>query len=358
MSPVTRIATLALILNAAPGYAQDAVRAASADREWTNVLRLVNPIPSGTSKGRKTPLQLKGEVEMQAVLARQASDRARDFHLRYPEHAKATEARKLEALSGLRGVIEGDVKHQEAVSAVAMVYRKDLRIPPADRLEVALKMEQVGLSRKIKSRTAGNRAAAMEKIADDLKNEFGDLPAIQGFYLESARVAEFSRAAVIAAKIAHSGAASAAAKGEAQAILGRAALVGKALALKLPLLGGGEIDLSQKQDKLTVLVVQSPFSTVGLEPLGKLDNSARKNSQFVFLYLGGTAQEAGAARAKTRIAGRHCHAPIGPVANKTAASLQLQFTRSPFVYVVAKSGVLAGCGSLSEVATLVKEAGK
>jgi hypothetical protein len=330
-----------------------------ADDAWGKVVASFKPPASapGNTMGVKTAEDKKAEIKAQAARSRQTALDARDFRNAYPAHPKAEEARKIEALASIRSVEAGDALGAQSAMALGKTIRDDEKIANADRFEVALAMDRLDLSLKIKERKAAGRVEDRKKVGDKLQQEFGDLPALQNYYVEVARTADPESAAKIAADVTRSPVAPTEAKAKAKIILDRAALVGRSVPLKLAMVDGGSIDLAEQRDKLTVVIAWSPSEASDLSAVKRFEKSLSKDVQIVYLAMGGSASQVNKAKAAAPLAGTHCHAPAGLLARAANDALKLVGSPFPRVYVLNRAGLLVGFGRVEDLPALVVKAG-
>jgi hypothetical protein len=353
-----RNAILIFLLTATGVLAQDAITAAVADREWSAILRLVNHVPNGSRQDRKTAQQVNAESLLHATLSREASQRAREFYLRYPTHAKAAEARKIEALSALAGAGNGDEAFRQHATKIAKDFRENDHISIRDRFDVALKMERSELNNNEKNRGIRNRAEEMEKIAGVLEKDFGELPALQDYYLEVARAFDAQKAAAIARRVERSPFASTTAKAEAEAIGSRGELIGKKLDIRIPLLDGGSINLGGKSPKAAIVVALPIEGASRIESLARLPLDVRQKLRIIYLYMGGTSEGVRKAKSVAPVYGQYCHLPSGSEATRIAKELHLEFANAPYCYAISRAGTVIDCGHVSQIAEIAKVANR
>src|ERR1051326_3562253 len=118
---LTSFAAAAFLLTAVSVHAQNSAKKKSADDDWTDILNLakpvsINPVANGKPKTRE---ELTLQIGLQVDQSKQAAQAARDFYLQHPDHPKAAEARKVEAVAALHGVRDGDINEEQAAAALA-----------------------------------------------------------------------------------------------------------------------------------------------------------------------------------------------------------------------------------------------
>jgi hypothetical protein len=332
---------------------------ALADQEWANVLNVAKPTPltKSVDGSVRKAADVQSEIMQQAVRSREAAQRARQFYLQNPSHPKAAEARKLEALSAIRGVQTGNTSQEQSAVALAKAYRDNRSVPATDRFDVALALDRFELSLKTKARTVPDRPEEWIKVADKLRVEFGELPALYTYYIDIARNADLGIATELARKVVQSSIASAASKAEAQKILDRSALLGKPLPLRVTNVDGGEVNLGEQRDKIT-LVIAWASSAASLEPLKKFAGSLPGNAQVIYVALGGTINRVRSARDALPLPGLNCYAGTGGAVKDAAETLKIKYQKLPYIYVIDRSANIVALGTAQELPILLARAVK
>jgi hypothetical protein len=112
-----------------------------------------------------------------ATAALATADAAKAFYTAYPDHAKANEARRLEALLLLDAVAAGDAQTAARMQSTVQAFRADTSVPSAERAIVAGSYEFQTARERI--HTVDDMAREYEAVARALMKEFPDQP--QGF---------------------------------------------------------------------------------------------------------------------------------------------------------------------------------
>lgn len=333
----------------------------TAEQAWADVTRTLSPVVppvapplSGTS-AKKTAEQKNAEASIQAEQARQLAQSAKDFYQQFPADPKAAQARKVEAVSALRGVKADDSAQETAAVATARAYRTDPAHPAKDRFEVAVAMDRLELSRRIASRSVPSRAAGDKALVEQWRGEFGALPEIDTHAIAAARRADPAIAAALAGPVTRSPVAPPAAKAEARAIQDRAHLLGARLNLTLSLIAGGEFDLRQPVAPVTLLVVWSPKEADSLRDLAIFARGVPKELEIIYFAVGGTVAEAQRAGRSLPTPGKLAHVPAGDAAATAIAALKLR--SAPYLYVLNRAGTLSDFGPVGELPALLTRAG-
>ncbi len=331
---------------------------AAGDQAWAELVAL-NTVPT-VLKIRQgddlTTTDAKAKITRQADQSLVVSKRAHDFYSQFPGHSKAAEARKIEAITSLRAVTDGDTAQEQSALTIAGLVRDSRSAPSSDRFEVALSIERLKYTKQLKSKTARGTSAERVQIGEDLRKEFGDQPGLQKYYLEIARHADTDTASGLATSIVRSAAASAADKAEAQSILNRAALIGKPLNVRVAKPDGREIDLGQQQNKITAVIVWSPADPGNAEALRAVEKTIPSGIQVVYVAVGGTSQQLASAQNRVLGVAGDSYVSTGAAAKSLTAALQLQKAPVPFVYVINRAGKVVACGRLRELPALLSKA--
>lgn len=292
---------------------------------------------------------------LQVAGARSTTEAARAFYTRYPTDARAAEARKMEAIAGLRGVVAGDQAQELAAVAVATAYRVDRGAPAKDRLDVAVAMENQGLALKVRSGLISNRGEEQTKIIRSLRAEFGPLAELDSYAVATARRSDPKTAHALASEVVSSTAVVARDMREAKAIKDRCRLLGQTINLSVPLANGGEINLQEERGHVTIVVVWSPRRPEALDPLSVFGKAFPRGTQVVALALGGTANDAKRIGRTLPVLTKSAYASFGPATKSVGSALKVHI--SPYVYVLNHSGVLTDFGTIDDLPDVLTRAG-
>lgn len=339
------VALLASQLRAQTAPASDAAR------DWSALLTLTQPAVSPTTK---TPVQVEAERPAKALQQRQAAAAAKDFYTKYPTDMNAAAAKKLEATYGLLGVLDGDATHETAAQLVAKTYRDNKTNPVADRFDVAALSERVSSRAKLGGKTFGRTSAELEKIADKLRVEFGDVQPVFNHYAGIARGADAATARRIATNLMQwpSGVAP---RAEAQAMLERDALVGKPLNIRLTRTNSQTLDLAQPLGRKRLLYVWAPQAADTAPPKLTQFAGTLGDMQVVYLLIGVKTVRAQALAAA---------APAGATVCFTEQGLGsplidgLKTRQAPYVYLFSAAGAVTSFGPVSELPNLLAAANR
>jgi hypothetical protein len=321
-----------------------------ADSRWASLQAAVKISPGNSANAAKGSDEQKTQIATLADKSRATAASARDFYTKYPTHAKANEARKIEALAELRGVKSTDETQQKQALTIGKAFRSDHRQSLDARTEVALAMDRLELSEKIRRKAVSDRPVEKEKVADGVRAELGHTAALHAYYVEVSRNADMFTGKRIAQNLLQ-WPTDAKTKKEAQTIVDRSSLLGTRLNLMLPSAETGPVDLAKQSGGVTVLVVWAPAGgEKALKSLEVFRNSIPPGVQFVYLALGGTAKEIATLQSAAPIKGRFCH-QTGPAVSPTLSALKL--TGMPYIYVLNREGKVAGFGPFGELTSLL-----
>ena len=333
-----------------------AARQLAADTAWTNVTALTKTAGnSARNAGPATADIVKNERESRALKYRQVAAGARDFAAQFPEHGKAGEARKVEALAGLKGIIVDDTAQETAAVATAAAFRVNKTNPAPARYEVALALDGRAISKKILGRPWHGHAPMAEAMLDKLRVEFGDRPEIYGGYLALAENADCDNGRDVALKIMQSPAPPWA-KTAARRLLDRYALVRKPLDFPLTTTQGRVTTLAKEAGKLTVVVFYdgktSPAGPAGLHDYPK---NPAPNTRWVYVALGTPPPLAKGAKPLVMPPGTNC---VEPLALKSPLHAQLKLTQLPAVFVLDEAKKLSAYGRIDQLPWLLSGTGR
>lgn len=321
--------------------------------------------------------QTKARAEARTQASRQSAVAAKDFYARFPAHAQAPAARKLEALSGLAGIIVTDPAHETAALKIAGDFRANKAHPISDRYEVAHAVERHVVGRKLGGKHWLSAPFESEKLADRLHGEFGHLPEVYGNYLAIAEHTQCDHSRDLARRILQMPA-PAPVKAAAQRVFDRANLMRKPLDFPLKTTAGAATRLAtlagSGAGKRTVVVfwdgTRNPAGPPGLHPYVQ---KAPANTTWVYVSLGTWSPPSAAAkgnananananaaangksaaptiRASAAPPGTYCVEPLGwrsPVAQ------QLKISSLPFVCVLDDKKALNAFGRIDEIPALL-----
>jgi hypothetical protein len=321
------------------------------DADWTDISGRAKGTPlASATVDAKSPADKKPDVKRQTQNARDVAQNAKDFYTQYPNHPKASDARKLEAISALHGVEDGDPAQEQAALALAKAYRDNRSNRDGDRLDVALAAERVKVSASAKTRRTVPRTSEWEQMADTLRAEFGDQPQLHDYYARLARDGDMFTAKRIATNLSQWKVA-AGVKAEAQTVLDRHALLGRPLNLTATGSDGSTIDFAQLKGSVTVVFLWPGAASPDVQnKLKRFRSSVPPGTNFVYLAIGGDQTKLAAAAANQPIRGRTCAVAAARIKPALDA---LKARDLPYLYVLNAKGLLAGFGPIDEFTNLL-----
>lgn len=145
-----------------------------ANSAWTLVHEQMDKVQKQKDKGGA------GEYRTQVLAAAKAAEQ---FHQKYPNHAKAGEARRFEARQRLAVADPGNWPEYANALQLMRAYRSDQSEPIEARLGIALTMEHREFKRRGLDRLTEKGIREYMAVGDKLRVEFGDEPAVHGWYL-------------------------------------------------------------------------------------------------------------------------------------------------------------------------------
>lgn len=342
-----------LCFSAAVGSAQPS--SARAEEQWANLQADWSALHKAAAPiaGARSQAQHASDVAQKAAQARQVSKTARDFYAQFPTNPSASAAKKIEVLSAIHGAADKNERQEEMALDLAKSYADQKSNPGKDRFEVAVTAERLQVRRRVGGELFENNARELEKIAEKLAGEFGNLPDYYDFYASVARGADMATAQRIASRILK-GPASAAAKGEAKAIMDRAALLGRHLNVKLRDPKGHVVDLGAPSSGPTLLIVWSNFGH-NLPGLAAVEKKLPASTRILYFSPGATLAQINAAKATAPAYAQLCSEPVN---TSGAFSSVLKVRQTPYAFAVNRTGAFVGFGPISEVAELAAIANK
>lgn len=331
-------------------------------------------VPFTRSAAAMAEAQARAVARVQS--ARQTAAAAKAFYTRFPAHAQAPDARKLEALSGLAGITAADQPHEAAALKAAGEFRANRAHPIVDRYEVAHAVERQVIGRKLGGKSWLSSPFESEAMADRLRGEFGHLPQVDANYLAVAQYTPCDHSREVAQRILGMPV-SPSIKAAAQRLVDRGNLIGRPLDFPLTPAAGPPTRLAALAGSTpgvrTLVVfwdaVRSPAGPPGLHPFVQ---KAPPNTQWVYVALGawrpptkaspGNANASAAAanaaaragppaiRASAAPPGTYCVEPLGL---RSTVAAQLKLSSLPFVCVVDDRKRLNAFGRIDEIPALL-----
>jgi len=191
--------------------------------------------------------------ESYKAFAEAGAAKAKDFYTRFPKHAKALEARKMEFGMLTMTVMQmGRTNNLARLEAAEKELLKEPGLTEDERFEI----RSMGVQRAVMGRQSKDPQAALaelEKGARALQKDFPKRPQVFGMLLEVASEAEGEKARALAKEVADSADAPEQVKAAAQGLLRRLDAVGKPVALAFKAVDGREVDLAKLKGKVVLV---------------------------------------------------------------------------------------------------------
>jgi hypothetical protein len=337
--------------NKAPG----GISAGNADDDWAALNALSKSAGAPKRGERSSPANAGSAHERQVAAARSTAAAARAFYTQHPTDARVGEARKLEAVFALRGVVTGDSAQENAAIAIATGYRVDRSVPAKDRMDVALVIENQSLALKLRSGLISDSSEEKRRIIRGLRAEFGPLQELDTYAVATARHSNPRIAHALASEVVSSATASVRDQREAKRIKERSKLLGHTINLSLPLADGGQLDLGAERGHVTIVVVWSPSRPEALDPLAVFERAFPRGTQVIGLALGGTKNDAKRIGHTLPVLTKSAFAPLGATTKSAIEALKVHL--SPYVYVLNREGVLTDFGTIDDLPDVLTRAG-
>lgn len=316
--------------------------ASTADLAWANL----NGEAMGGPGGGMEPvanLDLAARKEAQARHFAATVDLAKDFYTRHPRHAKAVEARKLEAIMLVRAVQSGDTSIEGRMEAVVESFCSDQSIPELQRAEVAGTHAFTGiLRRNLKGKEL---SAAYEDTARRLIVLYPAQPQGYESLLAIAGGNETTKGRSLAQELVQMPA-PATVKQNARLLVDRIDLVGTPLSQVLSDAGAKEAQAALQAGKPTIIYTWASWSP-GSVALGEmLAKRKGATANIIGLNLDQDTAAAGELAKAHKLPGR-LHYDNRSV--QGALAKRLRVNGAPLVYFVDAQGVIRDVRGLDDL---------
>ncbi len=189
-----------------------------------------------------------------AELAGEAADQAKDFYKKFPDHAKAEEARKMEHRLISVSLQLGNTNRQPRLNELEDARLKDPKLPEEERFGLRAR-RVMGAAEQSAGTNKIALAAALEKGSRELQKEFPKLQEVFELFLMSADAhlenGDVEKGRALTKEVAAS--AMGESKETALAQLRKLDRLGQPLQLKFTGLDGKEVDLATLQGKVVLV---------------------------------------------------------------------------------------------------------
>ena len=241
-------AVVATPATSAKAAAPEGDKPPDADKLWKDILKASRPPapPAEWQQKAPTPEEIATWQSGNGKLAAQAAGRAKDFYTRFPDHAKAAEARQIESRMN-------DVAAQLAGAAAPADGKTptDAASPEDERFMLRLREAQHAALKK----EADGKAAVFAEYEAQVRAMQKDFPKHPGIYqvlLDLATNTEGEKSRAFLQEVID-GAPDEGAKDNARAILKRKDMVGNPLDLKFAAVDGRAVDLAKLTGKVVLV---------------------------------------------------------------------------------------------------------
>ena len=323
------------VVSIADPASPESTTAGSADAQWSEIVSLMTPLTPAASASYRDPAVLADFRRQQADRFLLAADKAGAFAAANASHARADEARGIEAKALLQAAMAGDASQQARADGLVTSLRHDGKLAARTRLEL------VALADIVRLRPLGadrdRFTAAHEEAARALIAEFPEEP---GGYERLLRQAENHFDDAAAVRIARDVAQMTAPAGireAARVILERHALAGQSLReIARQALGEGNL-ITAVQDRGIILYTWSS-AVAGSITTGKdLARMAPTEALLVGINVDADTTAAVAVAQAEKLSGEQLYDARG---FDSALAQALKLRRVGEVYVADQKGII------------------
>ena len=237
-------------------FAQDAdvAKAAAGDAAWKELEKVTQPPTPPADWGSRQPT--KEEIakfrDSQRVLAGAAADKAKDFYTRFPDHAKAADARTKERQMLGFAVQLGDTNRVARLQKVDEELLKNPNLSEDERFKLRWEALQRAASAK---RGEGQEAmlTEFESGARTLQKDFPNRSEIYKIWMMLLSNSEGDRAKRVADQLVNDSAAPEQIKEMAKGILKKMEALGKPVQIQFTAMDGRKVDLAKMKGKVVLV---------------------------------------------------------------------------------------------------------
>lgn len=244
-----------MLIASLPLVAQEAAvePASEADKAWAETEQVLKPPvpPAEWRERRPSEDEISQFREQQGKMAAVAAGRAQAFYEKYPDHAKAEEAREQELKLIQVAVQIGNAEAGDRLAELEEAKLNDPNLPEDERFQLRMSSMQ----RAAVEEGDGDRdlvMAAFQEGARELIKEFPNRDEPYKILLSIAQGAEADEAQAIAREVL-AGAAAEGVKESAQGLLNKFDALGKPVDIQFTALDGREVDLSTMKGKVVLV---------------------------------------------------------------------------------------------------------
>ena len=319
------------VVRAAAATERGAVASPAEDREWATLQGEILGGP-GEPAGLDQDPALRAAA--QGARFKRTAEQAKQFYTQYPEHPKAMEARKAEALMLIRVGQSGDASMEGRAEEVVTAFCRDATIPEAHRAEVSATH---GFAKTFQRRLKGPELNdAFEQVARDLIANYPAQPQGYESLLTISSWGDVAKTRALAQELVRPGVPVGVQQG-AQSVLDRLNLVGTPLSAVLADTGTRHLEKLLHTGKPTIIYTWASWSPGSLV-LGEL--LAKRNvdaANIIAVNLDEDPAAAGELARGRKLPGQ-LHYDNRSV--KGALARRLGANGAPLVYLVDAQGVI------------------
>lgn len=327
---------------------------ANPDTAWSQLRAMSTPAVSVARPGEtKKIADIKAEREAKAKGLVDAAGQAKVFYTKFPAHAKAGEAKKLEITNLLDAVHVGEVAEEPRALRLGMKFRNDKANAEADRFQIATRMMHLDVEKK-KLRSNEARLEEFERQADNFLAEFPGNADVYRLYLGVVQNAPEAKARQAANKILLAPAPEAI-KQQARTVLERHDLIGKSPSLEFVGEGETAFNLEDKRGKVVIAYVWSGANQSSLSTFSTVASAMTAQHEVIGINVEKDVAKARATIAKEKPPGLQY---VDARGLGSPAAAQLKVVDVPCVYVFRTDGKLVGFGPVGQLTELLSKAGK
>jgi hypothetical protein len=319
------------------------------DRVWLDV-QAAAFMPDFSAQLPGDPAARKAALADRAVVFLRAADRAKDFYTRYPDHAKAGEAKLTEVRALVAASQMGDATLEGRLTATVQALRGDRSVQTALRVQAVSAYAFPKALRGAKDRA--ERLDAMAQVARSLAVEFPDQPQGAESLVNLAAGSDEATARNLANEVLAMPA-TPAIKQSAQTLLARLDLVGKPLAAEIDGADLASAKATLTAGRPTIIYTWATWSPGSLRLAADLKKlSAAAN--FVGLNLDEDTATADALAQKEGLIGQMVYDQRG---REGALAQRLKVRGAPEVFLVDAQGVIRDVRGETDLAKKLQSLG-
>lgn len=330
--------------------AQNKTETSAADTEWAV---LINPPTVAQSVSGSAKLRTAGLAKASTVTAKQKNieqlvqraDQFHQFRLKYPQHAKAAEAKCQEAVTLFRAGLQGDSTQESQRNQLVVEIRADKSIAGSQRCSITAYAENLKIMRR-KDLSPDARLDEFERVARALIAEFPELPAGYESLLGIACMRSDEAGLQVAKELAGT-AVPEPVKQQVCTVIYRQSLIGKPVLELVATMPGLKTAFEQQQGHPILLYTWSVQSPPSVALAQKLSSELPPKVGMIGLNLDDDVAAAKASVDAAHLRGEHCFA-----ARATAGVLTMH--GPGLIFIIDEKGLLTSVSAQRNLANIIK----